>query len=155
MSDMLEYLKGLEIKKHFDTPDPTIPEFTEEDFKEAMSNTPNLYMDTVNTIVELESKMTDQAIFDCCQDYLGCKSADDVYNLMTTEEFVHFNEIVVLINERIKAYIRSLGPWFASSVIQIRTMQKPLVKSEEMLKLYQERWDALYNTDEEDNNDED
>lgn len=155
MSDMLEYLKGLEIKKHFDTPDPTIPEFTEEDFKEAMSNTPNLYRDMVNTIVELESKMTDQAIFDCCQDYLGCKSADDVYNLMTTDEFVHFNEIVTLINERIKAYVGSLGPWFASSVIQIREMQKQLEKSDEMLKLYRERWNVLYNNEEEENSNED
>lgn len=154
MSDMLEYLKGLEIKKHFDTPDPTIPEFSEEDFKEAM-DTPNLYKDMVNTIVELESKMTDQAIFDCCQDYLGCKSADDIYNLMTTDAFTRFNEIVKLINERIKAYVGSLGPWFASSVIQIRAMQKPLEKSDEMLKLYQERWDALYNTEEEENTDED
>lgn len=153
MSDMLEYLKGLEIKKHFDTPDPTIPEFSEEDFKEAM-DTPNLYNDMVNTIVELESKMTDQAIFDCCQEYLGCKSADDIYNLMTTDAFTRFNEIVKLINERIKAYVGSLGPWFASSVIQIRAMQKPLVKSEEMLKLYRERWDVLYNNEEE-NTDED
>lgn len=149
MSDMSEHLKGLKINKHFDTPDPTIPKFTEEDFKEAMSNTPNLYMDTVNTIIELESKMTDQAIFDSCRDCLGCKSADDVYNLMTTEEFVHFNEIVTLINERIKAYVGSLGPWFASSVTQIRTMSKPLVKSDEMLKLYRERWDVLYNNEEE------
>lgn len=150
MSDMLEYLKGLEIKKHFDTPDPTIPEFSEEDFKEAMEamDTPNLYKDMVNTIVELESKMTDQAIFDCCQEYLGCKSADDIYNLMTTDAFTRFNEIVKLINERIKAYVGSLGPVFASSVIQIREMQKPLVKSDEMLKLYRERWDVLYNEEE-------
>ena len=148
MSDMLEYLKGLEIKKHFDTPDPTIPEFSEEDFKEAM-DTPNLYKDMVNTIVELESKMTDQAIFDCCQDYLGCKSADDIYNLMTTDAYTRFNEIVKLINERIKAYVGSLGPWFASSVLQIRAMTKPLVKSDEMLKLYRERWDILYNNEEE------
>lgn len=141
---MNEFVKDLKISK-FEGRNEKIPKLTPEDFKlteetiKAMKPFNYLFEQLSNEAVRL----TDKAFFDCMQDYLGCKSADDIYNILTTASFVRFNEIVPLINDRVKEYIGYYSIGYGE-------MKEPMKQSEELLMKFRNEWEDIYGTDKND-----
>ena len=137
---MNEFVKDLKISK-FEGRNDKIPELTPEDFEltNATIEAMKPYNDLIKQLSDELIRLTEKAFFDCMQDYLGCKSADDIYNILTTASFVRFNEIVPLINDRIKEYIGYYGSGYGE-------MKEPMKKSEEFLEKLKSRWNEIYET---------
>jgi len=98
----------------------------------------SLYMRMVYDIM----RTSDKACFDCFREYLGCKTADDVFKIMTTESMYHlYNEIVPLINQRIGEYLNLTGIGF----LGFCETDKPADDSKESLDRLRARWEEIYN----------
>ena len=86
-------------------------------------------------------KLYRKAIFDCCQEYLGCKTADDMYEIMTSEEGVQrFNRIVDTINSRVVSYTGIPRAMFRN----VERLENPWPKSEKKLEILRNRWASMY-----------
>ena len=81
------------VKEYPDLADAA-EKFSVSDFAEAAKilNEHHLYTDIVNQFVDEKTKEVDKIFFDCFQQYLGCKKADDVFVILTSPVmFHHYN----------------------------------------------------------------
>ena len=108
-------------------------EFTVKDFQEAEKNLSNmsLYNEIVDKIVEEQIMIMNQVICGSFKDYLGCKSGNDIYIILTSVGYLHkYNQIVDSINEKLKISMMGFGP--DGLVPQIRKLSEPLKESDEL-----------------------
>lgn len=83
-----------------------------------------------------------KAIYDCFQEYLGCKTADDMYEIMISDEGIkRYNEIVDKINSRIAKYTGH--PLSAFRNVE-RLEESPWDKGEERLEQLRASWIWVY-----------
>ena len=122
-------------------------EFTVEDFIEAMKNNPmNLYDKIVYGIIDEQTKIMDKIICDSFKDYLGCKSGEDMYIIITSAGHLHkYNQIVDLFNEHLKTAMMGFGP--DGIVPQISKLSEPLKESDELKHKMMRAWEDAYGKD--------
>lgn len=123
-------------------------EFTVEDFKEAMKIDyhMNLFNKIVDGIVDEQTKIMDKIICDAFKDYLGCKSGEDMYIILTSiGHFFKYNSIVKLINEHLEATMMGFGP--DRLVPQVGELSEPLKESDELKDKLINAWRTTYGTD--------
>lgn len=139
-----EFLKGLKVDRSCIDKDRIEKmhkafDCTSDDFKKACTDFSAIVDPIIDQLTDHNLKMTDRALFDCMQEYLGCKSSDDVYYILTSASFHRFNEIVKLINDRIAQYT---GVELASGV---GPLMHPIAKSTETRMKLKARWEEIYN----------
>jgi hypothetical protein len=118
------------------------------DFIEAAKNLNeySLYTDIIDEIVDERSRKVDKIIFDCFQQHLGCKKADDVFTIMTSPVmFHHYNDILPYINEMIAQEIGPLGSPYGEFCCKCEELTEPAKGSREMLETLRTRWEEIYN----------
>lgn len=122
-------------------------EFTVEDFIEAMKNNPmNLYDKIVYGIIDEQTKIMDKIICDSFKDYLGCKSGEDMYIILTSvDHFFKYNSIVKLINEHLKSTMMGFGP--DGLVPQVSELSEPIKESDELKDKLINVWRDTYGKD--------
>lgn len=152
---MNPYLKGIKIEK-FPKVDASASkkfaenmarEFTVEDFTEAMKNNPmNLYDKIVYGIIDEQTKIMDKIICDSFKDYLGCKSGEDMYIILTSvDHFFKYNSMVKLINEHLKSNMLGFGP--EGLVPQVSELSEPIKESDELKDKLINVWRDTYGID--------
>ena len=115
------------------------------DFIEAAKNLKeyHLYTDVVKQFVDEKVKEADKIVFDCFQQHLGCKKADDVFVILTSPVmFHHYNDILPYINEKLKLEVGPLGS--PPQNIKLLEMTEPANGSREMLETLRARWEEIY-----------
>ena len=121
--------------------------FSVSDFTEAAKilNEHHLYTDIVNQFVDEKTKEVDKIFFDCFQQYLGCKKADDVFVILTSPAmFHHYNDILPCINAKIAQEVGPLGSPSGVCCIEFEKMTEPVKGSREMLETLRTRWEEIY-----------
>lgn len=119
--------------------------FSVDDFIEVSKNFGghNLYADVVNQFVDEKSKEVDKIVFDCFQQYIGCKKADDIFVILTSPAmFHHYNDILPCINAKLAREVGPLGS--PPVVIKLGEMTEPARGSHEMLESLRARWEEVY-----------
>lgn len=122
--------------------------FSARDLIEAAKNFSghSLYTDVVNQFVGEKTKDVDRIVFDCCQEHLGCKTADDVFVMVTSPVMFHrYNDILPYINEKITQEVGSFGSPSGECCIKLGELTKPAKKSCEILETLRARWEEVYN----------
>lgn len=105
-----------------------------------------LYTDVINQFVDEKTKDVDRIVFDCFQQYLGCKKADDVFMIMTSPVMFHnYNDILPCINARLEREVGPLGSPSGVHCIKLGEMTEPATRSHEMLETLRTRWEEIYN----------
>lgn len=144
---MNPYLKNLKIekfpKKKLES--PGIP-LTPENFEVEKCYNMNLYNDIVDKIIEDQNKIMNQIICGSFKDYLGCKSGEDMYIILTSVGYLHkYNQIVDLVNEHLKTAMMGFGP--DGIVPQISKLSEPLKESDELKHKMINAWEDVYGKD--------
>ena len=135
------------VKEYPDLADAA-EKFSVSDFAEAAKilNEHHLYTDIVNQFVDEKTKEVDKIFFDCFQQYLGCKKADDVFVILTSPVmFHHYNDILPCINAKIAQEVGPLGSPSGVRCIEFEKMTEPAKGSREMLETLRTRWEEVYN----------
>ena len=136
-------VKGVKVK-HFKIDHKPIPEFSVSDFEEAskcLEN--NLYMKMAQDICDFEIKTYNKCILEAFERYLGCKSGEDVYNILTNPTtFFRYNAYVEYINERIKWYFEGYGLYYH---VEVGQLKEPVPKSDELLETFKNAWEEYKN----------
>lgn len=121
---------------------------TEEDFK-AASEMCDIYqgckelVDSTQRYAEAQSKMVDKIILDAFTVHLGCKSVEDVYEIITSEsKFGWLNAYIHLINDSIQSNIDPIGT--SLSYFQVSPISKPFERSDTLLEKLRECWKTIY-----------
>ena len=125
-----------------------LPNFSANDLIEAARNFSehSLYTDIVNQLVDEKARAVDKIVFDCFQQHLGCKKADDVFVIVTSPVmFHHYNDILPHINEKLAREIGPLGSPSGVCCIEFNKMTEPTKGSREMLEALRTRWEEIYN----------
>lgn len=106
----------------------------------------NLYTDVIKQFVDERSKDVDRIVFDCFQQYLGCKKADDVFVILTSPAMFHnYNDILPCINAKLALDVGPLGSPSGMQCIKLGEMTEPATGSREMLETLRTRWEEIYN----------
>lgn len=122
--------------------------FSVNDFAEAAKilGEQNLYTDVIKQFVDEKTKDVDRIVFDCFQQYLGCKNADDVFAILTSPVMFHnYNGILQCINTRLAREVGPLGSPSGMHCIKLGEMTEPATGSHEMLETLRTRWEEIYN----------
>lgn len=122
--------------------------FSVSDFADAAKilDGQKLYTDVIKQFVDEKAKDVDRIVFDCFQQYLGCKKADDVFVIMTSPVMFHnYNDILPCINERLAQEVGPLGSPSGVYCIKLDEMTEPATGSYEMLETLCTRWEEIYN----------
>ena len=143
---MNPYLKNLKIEKFPKKKLGTIPELTPGDFEVEKCYNMNLYNDLVDKIMEDQTKIMNKIICDSFKEYLGCKSGEDMYIILTSVgHFFKYNSIVKLINEHLKSAMMGFGP--DGLVPQVGELSGPIKESDELKHKLIKAWEDTYGTD--------
>ena len=103
----------------------------------------NLYEDVVNQFADEKAKEVDKIVFDCFQEHLGCKKADDVFVIVTSPVMFHrYNDILPYINEKLVQEVGPLGS--PPECIKLGELTEPTKGSREMLETLRTRWEEIY-----------
>ena len=106
----------------------------------------NLYTDVIKQFVDDRTKDVDKIVFDCFQQYLGCKKADDVFVILTSPAMFHnYNDILPCINARLAREVGPLGSPSGLHCIKLGEMTEPATGTHEMLETLRTRWEEIYN----------
>lgn len=119
-----------------------------EKYNEAAKNFSehNLYTEIVEQFVHDTENKIDKIVFDCFQQHLGCKNADDVLAIVTSPVMFHrYNDILPYINETIAREIGSLGSPSGECCIKFTEMTEPAKRSRERLETLRRIWEEVYN----------
>lgn len=125
---------------------PDAEKFSVNDFIEAAKNFEKhrLLFDVVNQFADEKAKEVDKIVFDCFQEHLECKKADDVFAIVTSPVMFHrYNDILPYINEKIEREIGPLGP-HPNYCIKLGRLTEPAKESREMLETLRTRWEEIY-----------
>ena len=125
----------------------TAEKFSVNDFAEAVKilNEQKLYTDVISQFVDEKTKEVDKIVFDCFQQYLGCKKADDVFAILTSPVMFHnYNGILQCINTRLAREVGPLGSPSGMRCIKLGEMTEPATGSPEMLETLRTRWKEIY-----------
>ena len=143
---MNPYLKGIKIEKFPKKRLKTIPELTPGDLEVEKCYNMNLYNEVVDKIIEDQNKIMNQIICGSFKDYLGCKSGEDMYIIITSAGHLHkYNQIVDLVNEHLKTAMMGFGP--DGIVPQISKLSEPLKESDELKHKMMRAWEDAYGKD--------
>lgn len=121
--------------------------FSVNDFIEVAKNFRgnNLYEDVVNQFANEKAKEVDKIVFDCFQEHLGCKKADDVFVIVTSHVMFHqYNDILPYINEKLTQEVGSLGSPSGVCCIKLNELTEPVKASCKMLETLRTRWEEIY-----------
>lgn len=106
----------------------------------------NLYTDVIKQFVDDRTKDVDKIVFDCFQQYLGCKKADDVFVILTSPAMFHnYNDILPCINAKLAREVGPLGSPSGAHCIKLGKMIEPATRSHDMLETLRTRWEEIYN----------
>lgn len=106
----------------------------------------NLYTDVIKQFVDDRTKDVDRIVFDCFQQYLGCKKADDVFVILTSPAMFHnYNDILPCINAKLAREVGPLGSPSGMHCIKLGEMTEPATGTHEMLETLRTRWEEIYN----------
>lgn len=126
------HCKGIEIKPfHFSTTN-----FLGKN----IDDTTHLFSKAIDDYIEECVKVTSTIICDCFKDYLGCKSGEELCDILSTVQFIKYNEIVDLINENLK-YAFSTSYQFAP---QLSGITQPIELDDNSRKLIVDMWNDVY-----------
>lgn len=119
---------------------------TPKDFEVEKCYNMSLYNGIVDEIIEEQTKIMNQVICESFHDWLGCKSGENMYIILTSAGYLHdYNHIVDSVNEKLKISMMGLGP--SCVVPQIRKLSKPLKESDELKHKLVKAWEDTYGTD--------
>lgn len=145
--DFIEKARKLKLEK-FKAHELTPENFSVSDFAEAAKilGEQNLYTDVIKQFVDDRTKDVDKIVFDCFQQYLGCKKADDVFAILTSPAMFHnYNDILPCINARLAREVGPLGSPSGVHCIKLGKMIEPATRSHDMLETLRTRWEEIYN----------
>lgn len=144
---MNPHLKNLKIekfpKKKLESPGILL---TPENFEVEKCYNMNLYNEIVDEIIDEQTKIMNKIICDSFKDYLGCKSGEDMYIILTSVgHFFKYNSIVKLINEHLESAMMRFGP--DGHVPQVGELSEPRKESDELKHKLIKVWEDTYGTD--------
>lgn len=142
------FLKNIsQMTKEYPDLTDAAEKFSVSDFAEAAKilGRQNLYTDVIKQFVDEKTKDVDRIVFDCFQQYLGCKKADDVFAILTSPAmFNNYNDILPCINAKLAQEVGPLGSPSGAHYIKLGEMTEPATGSHEMLETLRTRWEEIY-----------
>lgn len=149
----IKYCKDIKIKS-FDEKRKKYPyvgdrDFNVEDFEHVNNATNNMFQKVIDDYFNECMRVMNTVICDCFRDYLGCKSGEDMCNIISSVQFVKYNEIVDLINERLRDAFSGSG---GDLVPQLGGQKEPIPLTEEARKLIIDMWNEVYKEKENESN---
>lgn len=104
--------------------------------------TSRTYQDLAEKIAKEENKIVDKVIYNAFRDYLECRSGEDIYNILTSNNFYKYNEIVDIINNQLNIVMKNryfCRPFGKLSI--------PIKESEELKHQFIRLWEDIYGKD--------
>ena len=135
-----KYCKDLKIKS-FKTELKPIDFGTKDFLGKEFEDASDVFNKAIDDYFDECTRVMNTVICDCFRDYLGCKSGEDMCNIISSVEFVKYNEIVDLINEHLRDAFSGSG---TDLVPQLGGQKEPIPLTEESRKLIIDMWNEMY-----------